>query len=45
MIHKYTAHVHKPQITEIVLKIIVRLGLRFYLISISRRVKLENKGS
>ena len=45
MIHKYTAHVHEPQLTEIVFEIIVRLGLSFHLISISRTAKLENKGS
>ena len=40
MIHKYTAHVHEPQITGIVLKIIVRLGLRFYLTSDSHVPKI-----
>ena len=45
MIHKYTVHAHEPQVVEIVLEIIVRSGLRFYLISVSRRIKSENKGS
>ena len=28
MIHKYTAHVHEPQNTEIVLKIIVKVRFK-----------------
>ena len=43
MIHKYRADVHESQLTEIVFEIIVRLGLSFHLIPISRTSKLEIK--